>query len=113
MLRSALFALPFAVALAPGAGARAAERPIEERPIFECFSTAQTRDQILAHKLAEPFGFLRATSRQAQSEALGARLCRDGDEFIYEIRLLRRDGHVEKIFVDAASGKPHAARKSH
>jgi hypothetical protein len=95
-------------AVAPGAAARA-----EERPPFECFSTAQTRDKILAHKLAEPFGFLQAASRQEQSEALGARLCREDDQFVYEIRLLRRDGHVEKIFVDAASGKPHAAHKGH
>jgi hypothetical protein len=93
-------------AAAPGVAARA-----EERPHFECFSTAQTRDKILAHNLSEPFGFLQAASRQGQSEALGARLCRDDDEFIYEIRLLRRDGRVEKIFVDAASGKPHAAHK--
>jgi len=105
-LRALLACLIVPGALAPGAPARA-----EERAALECFSTAQTRDQILAHKLAEPFGFMQAASRQRQGEALGARLCREDDEFVYEIRLLRNDGRVEKFFVDAANGKPHAGRK--
>lgn len=77
---------------------------------LQCFSTAQTRDQIEAHKLSDPFLSMRATAERMQGEALGARLCRRGDDLLYEISVLRRDGHIAKILVDAANGRPHSGR---
>jgi hypothetical protein len=79
-----------------------------EPPLPQCFSTAQTREQIVLHKLAEPFASMQTAARNVQGEPIGARLCRVDENFVYEVSLLRRDGHLIKIFIDAATGKPHA-----
>jgi hypothetical protein len=75
-------------------------------PGLECFSVAQTRQKIAQHRLAEPFPLMRAESSANQADALSTRLCRNGDLFLYEINLLRRDGRVIRVFIDAVSGKP-------
>lgn len=103
-----------AAVLAAAASARAQDRPQErpqERPIVECFSTAQTREHIMARKLAEPFASMQAASRHIQGEPIAARLCRVEEDFIYEVSLLQTNGRIVKFLVDAASGKPHSARK--
>ncbi len=69
-----------AAALAAAAPARAQDRP-QERPFVECFSTAQTREQIMARKLAEPFASMQAASRHIQGEPIAARLCRVEEGF--------------------------------
>ncbi|MFY9629628.1 MAG: hypothetical protein WAK03_15960 [Methylocystis sp.] len=78
---------------------------------LECFSVAQTRQKIAEHRLVDPFPLMQSASSANQGEALSTRLCRRGEVFLYEINVLRRDGRVMKIFVDAASGRPHAGRQ--
>lgn len=99
-----------AAALAAAAPARAQDRP-QERPSVECFSTARTREHIMTRKLAEPFTSMQAASRHIQGEPIAARLCRIDEDLIYEISFLQPDGRIVKFLVDAASGKPHSARK--
>lgn len=91
-----------------------AERSAAERaaPRRQCFSTAQTREKMEAHKLTDPFACMRAAAREASGEALGARLCRHDDMLIYEISVLRPDGRVVRVLFDAATGKPHFDRKN-
>lgn len=103
-----------AAALAAAAPARAQDRPqesLKESPAIECFSTAQTRERIIARKLAEPFASMQAASRHIQGEPIAARLCRVEDDFIYEVSLLQTNGRIVKFLVDAASGKPHTSGK--
>jgi len=83
---------------------RATERPL-------CFSTAQSREKIEAHKLSDPFTCMRAAAEKHNGEAIGARLCRFEEVFLYEISVLQRDGRIIKILVDATTGRPHAGRK--
>ncbi len=54
---------------------------------------------------------MQAASLAAHAEPINARLCRDHDELVYEISLLRRDGRVVRIYLDAATGQPHAGHK--
>jgi hypothetical protein len=75
---------------------------------MQCFTMAQARGKIEAHKLADPFRSMRELALRLQGEALGARLCQLGEGLIYEISLLRRDGHIVKVHVDALSGRPHS-----
>lgn len=82
-----------------------------ETPSFECFSTPETREKIVSYKLAEPFASMQAAVGGDHAEAIGAKLCRRGEEFVYEVRLLRRDGRLVKAYVDAVSGKPRPAHK--
>ncbi len=88
-------------------------RAKEGPPGLECFSVAQTRQKIAQHRLAEPFPLMRAESSANQADALSTRLCRNGELFLYEINLLRRDGRVIRVFVDAASGKPSPYHPEH
>jgi hypothetical protein len=82
-------------------------------PHAQCFSTAQTRERIEAHRLVDPFACMRAATREHQGEALGARLCRIDELFLYEISLLRPDGRILRLLFDAATGKPHSGHRDH
>jgi uncharacterized membrane protein YkoI len=77
-----------------------------------CFSAQETREKILAHKLSEPFRVMKATAATMQAEAIGAKLCRWKEELVYEISLLRRDGHILHVFVNAADGRTVGSRNA-
>lgn len=89
-------------AAAPAAD-RAAPRP-------HCYSTAQTRIEIEARRLVDPLSSMRDSALRAQGEPLGARLCQHGEALIYEIKLLRNDGRIVKVMVDAVSGRPQSGQ---
>lgn len=93
-------------AAAGGAVAQQADAPAPERV---CFSTTETRDNILTHKLADPFALLRAQAAEHRADAISVKLCQVGPTFIYEIDLLRRDGRLIHTRVDARSGQPAEA----
>ena len=71
----------------------------------QCYSTAETRDQIAAHALSEPLRSIQKAAAHFQAEALGARLCRRNDVLMYEISLLRRDGKIVHCIYDAKTGQ--------
>ena len=111
--RAAVFGLGLSAASA-GAPAPAAEvHAAGAKPV--CLTAAETRDEVKAHKLLEPFAALKAAAGQRKAEALSARLCHNGDDFFYEITLLHRDGRLVHVEIDADSGKliPRAAREAH
>jgi hypothetical protein len=99
LLALALFAL---VAAAPQA--RADGDPHAE-PKLVCLSAAETREEIKARHLREPFAVLKRAGQRYKSEALSAKLCRIDDEFVYEIALLHKDGKFFHVRVNATSGK--------
>lgn len=69
-----------------------------------CFNAAETREKISAHHLAEPFRALRAS--RLQGEALKVRLCRwKQDDYVYEVAVLRRDGRVVHLYMNASNGQ--------
>lgn len=105
-----------AAAIAAAAGSARAEDPAEhvaERPApkRQCFSTAQTREKIEAHKLVDPFSCMRTAAHEHNGEALGARLCRHDETLIYEISLLQPDGRIVKLLFNAMTGKPHSGHR--
>jgi hypothetical protein len=78
-----------------------------------CLIPSEAREAISAHRLSEPFEAMRNAAAQLRAEAVGERLCRWNDQFIYEITLLRRDGRVIHQFIDAATGKPVGSSNDH
>jgi len=74
----------------------------------QCLSTSDTRASIAEHGLAEPFAAMREAAARVQGEALNARLCRSGDIFVYEVRVLKSDGQVVKTSVRASRAAPSA-----
>jgi hypothetical protein len=104
---------PFILALAamlyaPAAGASPVERPLLGKSV--CFPTNETREAIKGHHLVEPFVALKNAAASVKAEALSAKLCRLGEEFVYEIALLHRDGRLVHVVMSAASGKVVNAR---
>jgi hypothetical protein len=70
-----------------------------------CYSAAETRDRVAAANLREPFALMRKASAMTQGEALAGKLCRWNDQDVYEISLLRRDGTLIHVFMNAATGQ--------
>jgi len=75
-----------------------------QNPTVQCFSTQESRLKIDEQHLANPFASMRYAKERHIGEPLTTRLCQKGDDFLYEIRLLRPDGHIEKLFFDATTG---------
>jgi hypothetical protein len=99
MTRSFLLSLACLLFAASDAlGAEAAPRPA-------CMSASETREEIAAHHLLEPFAVLKSAAAIAKAEALSAKLCRLGEEYVYEIALLHRDGRLVHLVMNAATGK--------
>lgn len=101
MPRSFSPALILTMVLLAGGSVEAVAQPAQ-RP---CLSPAETLDAISGMSLQEPRRTLRDAADNARAEAVGARLCRWDDAFIYEITLLRQDGRILFVYVDASSGK--------
>jgi len=96
----------------PASRAGEAEAHSALRPA--CLPPSETREEIKARHFVEPFAVLRSAAAQFKAEALSAKLCRLGDEFVYEIRLLHRDGRLVKVVMNAATGRlvsAHNARE--
>jgi uncharacterized membrane protein YkoI len=93
-----------------GSGATARSEPEPDRV---CFSTAETREKILAHGLFEPFRVMRSAASRSQAEAIGVKLCRWSEELVYEMSLLRRDGRVIRVFVNAKTGQVIGSKNEH
>lgn len=84
------------------------ERPfleIQQRAGVVCLAQAEARVAMTRNKLANPLPALRAMARRTQSEPLRSRLCRLDERFVYEMALLRRDGKVVRVFVDAQDAR--------
>ena len=104
------------MARAPVRAAEAEARPVAAKPV--CLNAAETREMVKSRRLLEPFAALKSAAALRKAEALSARLCRTGDEFIYEITLLHRDGRLVHVEMEAATGKvvvrpAHEPRESH
>ena len=70
-----------------------------------CMTPGEARAAIARGKLANPLPALRALARRSQAEPLRSRLCRMDERFVYEMTMLRRDGKVVRVFVDAQDGR--------
>ncbi|HUO55103.1 MAG TPA: hypothetical protein VMU18_10195 [Rhodoblastus sp.] len=79
----------------------------------KCYSPAETRERVAGGKLREPYEMMRKASAMTHAEALAGKLCRWNDEDIYVISLLRRDGALIRVFMNAVTGKVVTGRDEH
>jgi hypothetical protein len=78
-----------------------------------CLATGETREEIKIHHLLEPFVVLKSAEKTVgKAEALSAKLCRLGEDYVYEIALLHRDGRLVHVVMSAVTGKPMTTRIS-
>ncbi|HXW73059.1 MAG TPA: hypothetical protein VEK34_16820 [Methylocella sp.] len=83
-------------------GGSAWAEPARERT---CFSAAESRDKITVHGLSEPFHAMRSAAARLQAEALAVKLCRWSEQLVYDLSLLRHDGRLIHVFLDAKTGQ--------
>ena len=105
----ALLAMLCVAAVAPAC----AQAPATGKGV--CFPTSETREEIKAHHLVEPFVALKSAAATVKAEALSAKLCRIGDEFVYEIALLHTNGRLVHVVMNAVTGKlanPRGSRET-
>ena len=106
------------MARAPVSAAEAEPRAVAAKPV--CLNAAETREMVKSRRLLEPFAALKFAGAQRKAEALSAKLCHNGEDFIYEITLLHRDGRLVHVEMEAATGKivsrpprePHEPRET-
>jgi hypothetical protein len=115
---ASLFLALLATVLCAGDAARAVDAaPAVNAPAAPakrvCIAENETREEIKAHHLLEPFVVLKSASASLKAEALRARLCQIGDEFVYEITLLHHDGHVVHAVMSAVTGKRIVLHNAH
>ena len=94
---------------APSRAAEAEPHPSGKLP---CLGPAETREQIKARKLVEPYTALKSAQAQYKAEPVSAKLCRHGDDYVYVIALLHRDGRYVHVVMNAATGKWIDMRRS-
>ena len=114
--KSAIWLATASVLVGPARGAEATDVRLDARPAAAkpvCDSASETREEIKAHHLLEPFAALKSAQAQYKAEPLSARLCRVGDEYVYEIALLHRDGHYVHVSMNATTGKWLESRHPH
>jgi hypothetical protein len=112
LMRSAAYAAGVGCASMGCPAAKAAE--VEAHAIAKpaCLNAAETREMVKSRRLLEPFAALKFASAQRKAEALSARLCHTGDEFVYEITLLNREGRLVHVEMEAGTWKI-ASRPAH
>ncbi len=84
-----------------------------QQRVRTCFTSSETREKVLSRRLSEPFSLLRGAAGHFEGEALRAKLCRWNDDYVYEIALLRRDGHIVHVYLNAVNGQAVAAFGEH
>ena len=75
-----------------------------------CLSAEEIREAVSDGRVIQSLEASRHARNAAQGEVLRIRLCRQGDEFVYVVTTLRRDGRVARVTLDGNSGKVSAIR---
>jgi uncharacterized membrane protein YkoI len=86
------------------------EEPARRRA---CMNSSDSREAVSEHKLIDPLVAVRSAQSTVHAELLSSKLCQWGEEFVYEVTMLKRDGHVVRVFLSAKDGKtilPRAPR---
>jgi uncharacterized membrane protein YkoI len=77
----------------------------EPLPPRVCYTTAEARDKIAAQGLSDPFRLVRGATRSVTTEIVAVKLCLWRERLVYELSLLPRDGHVDRVLIDARTGE--------
>lgn len=85
-------------------------RAEEIRPAHQCMTASEIREAVSEHKLIQPMTAVRNAVRMTHAEPLRSQLCRLKDGLQYELTLLRRDGKVVRVTINAVTGASIIAR---
>lgn len=72
---------------------------------ISCLSAEETREAVSDGKVMQPVAASRHAREAAPGEVVRIRLCRLGDDYVYVVTTLKRDGRVARVTLDGHSGK--------
>lgn len=75
-----------------------------------CLSQAEMREVLAQEAVVAPIDAVRAARGKNGGKVIRASLCRNADDFVYQITTLQKDGRVVRVTVDGRSGKIEAIR---
>ena len=100
--------------MAPASNLRAyAPAPARGEPLHpqrgrSCFSQTEAREKIAQLRLTDPV--IATHAGRSEGEALRTRLCRwKQNDLVYEVYVLRRDGRVVRLYINAQNGQAISA----
>lgn len=70
-----------------------------------CLSAEEIRDAVSEGKVMQPALASRHARDAAPGEVVRIRLCRSGDDYVYVVTTLKRDGRVARVTLEGQSGK--------
>jgi hypothetical protein len=84
----------------------------EAQTAHNCLSYAEARRVVSEQKLMDSLAVMKSAVILTKAEPLHSRLCRWNQDMVYEVSLLRRDGHVIRVNMRATDGKIIGPRES-
>jgi uncharacterized membrane protein YkoI len=72
---------------------------------ISCLSADETREAVSEGRVMQPAQASRHARHAAPGEVVRIRLCRQGDDFVYVVTTLKRDGRVARVTLEGQSGK--------
>lgn len=78
---------------------------VDDPTPISCLSSDEMRDAVADGRVIQPAEASRHARHAAPGEVVRIRLCRQGDEFVYVVTTLKRDGKVARVTLEGQSGK--------
>ena len=75
-----------------------------------CLSADETHGAVNAQEAVPPAEAHRQARAAAPGDILRLRLCREEGVLLYQVTVLKRDGRVARVTIEAVSGKVSAVR---
>jgi uncharacterized membrane protein YkoI len=101
-MRLTLAALCLVTLLAPALAETARRAPRDAG----CLSDRDMREVLEEKRVVPPIAALRAARAKSPGDALRARLCMQGEDLVYIVTVLGKDGKIVLVNIDGRSGKP-------
>jgi uncharacterized membrane protein YkoI len=79
--------------------------PIDSQDPISCLSADETRDAVADGRVIQPALASRHARQAAPGEVVRIRLCRQGEDYVYVVTTLKRDGRVARVTLEGQSGK--------
>ncbi|RDJ22986.1 hypothetical protein DWF00_06380 [Bosea caraganae] len=83
---------------------------VDSQAPISCLSADETRDAVAEGRVMQPAQASRHARNAAPGEVVRIRLCRQGEDFVYVVTTLKRDGRVARVTLEGQSGKVSAIR---
>ena len=83
-----------------------AEPAVPSEPTAACLNDRDLRRLVENRTVVAPIAAIRTARAEVVGEAVGARLCRDGGDYVYRVTVLTKDGRIVRVGVDGRTGRP-------